>query len=84
MFSKNECLDDADWAGYVLHALDPMDEARCEAHLEFCFHCQGLLSEAMEMQDGMALMAPVVEPPRGFAKNLVKKVFSRQLGAARN
>jgi predicted anti-sigma-YlaC factor YlaD len=87
MFSKppftNDCLDDADLAGVALHALDAEDAARCESHLENCAECRNLLAETMAMQEGMAWMCPFVEPPRGFAKTVFKKVLARQSDSAR-
>lgn len=59
-------------AEFALGVLDARDRALAVAHLERCSACRNVLRELAGIADGLASLAPSVEPPNGFETRVLQ------------
>ncbi|MGA8297561.1 MAG: zf-HC2 domain-containing protein [Acidimicrobiales bacterium] len=64
-------------AEFALGVLDARDRALAVAHLEECAACREEMSELAEIADGIAALAPLVEPPNGFESRVLGALNAR-------
>jgi hypothetical protein len=54
----------------ALGLLDGAERAELLLHVAGCPRCQGYVSELSEVADGLARLAPEIEPPAGFSRRV--------------
>jgi hypothetical protein len=62
----------------ALGILDGAERAELLLHLDGCPRCQGYVSELAGVADGLARLAPEVEPPAGFARRVDTAIRTRR------
>ncbi len=65
---------------YALDGLADPERDRAARHLEHCQQCREQVRQHLSMQEGLALMAPQVEPPEGMAASIYQHVCSKDAG----
>jgi hypothetical protein len=72
-------------AEFALGVLDARDRAFAVAHLERCAECRGGMRELATVADGLASLAPLVEPPNGFESRVLEALrTARRAQSARD
>ncbi len=59
-------------AEFALGGLDGSEQAEVTAHVEGCPRCRAELHELAELADRVLVLAPEVEPPRGFGDRVLQ------------
>lgn len=59
---------------FALDGLDGGARLRAEAHLAICAHCREMVRQSMELQDGLALLAPDGPEPEGLVASILNRV----------
>jgi anti-sigma-K factor RskA len=59
-------------AEFALGVLDARERAFCVGHLESCERCREEMRELAGIADGLASLAPAVEPPSGFESRVLE------------
>jgi hypothetical protein len=62
----------------ALGILDGAERAELLLHLDGCPRCQGYVNELAGVADGLARLAPEVEPPAGFARRVDQAIRTRR------
>lgn len=68
-------------AEFALGVLEARERALAVAHLEHCASCRDEVGELVGIADGIASLAPLVEPPSGFESRVTASL--RQLRSER-
>lgn len=63
-----------DAVGYALHAVDELEQARSERHLQNCEECRTEVDEISEITATLALDAPAVTPSASVRDNLLTQI----------
>ncbi len=63
-----------DIAGYALHAVDELEQARAERHLRDCEQCREEVAEMQEVTAMLALDTPQVTPSAGLRTTLLDQI----------
>lgn len=74
------CLEDEELMEYSLDGLEGKARAKAEEHLKHCQRCREQVREFKGLGEGLALLAPQVEPPCDLADNVLKKVADMKGG----
>jgi predicted anti-sigma-YlaC factor YlaD len=70
-------------AEFALGVLDARERALVVAHLERCDGCRKEVREFAGIADGLASLAPLVEPPNGFESRVLESVRAMRHGRAK-
>ena len=73
MNEKTEHPSD-DLAAFALGALEPVEEASVQEHLDHCRRCRDELKWLTPAVDVLPASVPQIEPPRGLKRDLMKTV----------